>query len=73
MLTRRTSHADTSHRIAVYCNAAKDSYKALTGHWLYALPQLLIVLGWSPLSVDLCWHLLRASVVVDGRSITLLV
>jgi len=32
---------------------------------------LLIVVDWSSLSADMCWHWLRASVVVEGRSITL--
>jgi hypothetical protein len=49
-----------------------ELYKALAWQWLCELPQLLIVVDWSPLSADMRWHLLRASVVVDGRSITLL-
>lgn len=35
------------------------------------MPQWLIVVDWSSLTADLQWHWLRASVVVDGRSITL--
>lgn len=48
-----------------------DAYHALAHEWLSGLPQLLIVVDWSSLSADLQWHWLRASVVVDGRSITL--
>lgn len=46
-------------------------YRALAERWLADLPQLLIVVDWTPLSGDLQWHGLRASVVVDGRSVTL--
>jgi hypothetical protein len=48
-----------------------DTYRALAHEWLSGLPQLLIVVDWSSLTDDLKWHWLRASVVVDGRSITL--
>jgi hypothetical protein len=48
-----------------------DAYRALAHEWLSGLPQLLIVVDWSPVTDDMQWHLLRASVVVDGRSITL--
>ena len=48
-----------------------DVYRALAHQWLSGLPQVLIVVDWSSLTDDLKWHWLRASVVVDGRSITL--
>ena len=48
-----------------------DVYRALAHEWLSGLPQLLIVVDWSSLTADLKWHWLRASVVVEGRSITL--
>ena len=48
-----------------------DAYRALAHEGLSGLPQLLIVVDWSSLSDDLQWHWLRASVVVDGRSIAL--
>ena len=48
-----------------------EAYRALAHEWLSGLPQLLIVVDWSPVTDDMAWHLLRASVVVDGRSITL--
>lgn len=48
-----------------------DAYRALAHEWLSGLPQLLVVVDWSSLTADLQWHWLRASVVVDGRSITL--
>ena len=46
-------------------------YAALARRWLSGLPQLLIVVDWSSLTADLRWHWLRASVVVEGRSLTL--
>jgi hypothetical protein len=48
-----------------------EAYRALAHEWLSQLPQLLIVVDWSSLTADLKWHWLRASVVVEGRSITL--
>jgi hypothetical protein len=48
-----------------------NAYRALAGEWLSGLAQLLIVVDWSPVTDDMQWHLLRASVVVEGRSITL--
>lgn len=47
------------------------AYAALARTWLSGLPQLLIVIDWSSLSADMQWHWLRASVVVEGRSLTL--
>lgn len=48
-----------------------DVYRALAHAWLTDLPQWLIVVDWSTLTADQKWHWLRASVVVDGRSLTL--
>lgn len=48
-----------------------DLYAALAQQWLTGLPQVLIVVDWSSLAADMQWHWLRASVVCDGRSITL--
>lgn len=39
--------------------------------WLQDLPRVLLVVDWSDLSADQLWQSLRASVVVQGRSITL--
>ena len=47
------------------------AYAALARTWLSGLPQLLIVIDWSSLSADMQWHWLRASVVAEGRSLTL--
>ena len=51
-----------------------DIYRTLAARWLggdaRASP-LLIVVDWSSLSADMHWHWLRASVVVEGRSVTL--
>ncbi len=46
-------------------------YAVLARRWLTGLPQLLIVVDWSSLTADLRWHWLRASVVVEGRSLTI--
>lgn len=48
-----------------------DIYRTLAARWLSGASPLLIVVDWSSLSADLAWHWLRASVVVEGRSITL--
>lgn len=48
-----------------------DIYRTLAARWLTGASPLLIVVDWSSLSADMAWHWLRASVVVDGRSITL--
>ena len=48
-----------------------DLYAALARQWLTDLPRLPVVVDWSSLTADMQWHWLRASVVCDGRSITL--
>lgn len=46
-------------------------YGRLAHLWLCGLPQVLLVVDWSDLTPDQCWHWLRASVAVNGRSVTL--
>jgi Transposase DDE domain len=46
-------------------------YEALARQWLNGLPKVLLVVDWSDLSPDQRWHWLRASVVVNGRGVTL--
>jgi hypothetical protein len=48
-----------------------DIYRTLAARWLTGASPLLIVVDWSSLSADMHWHWLRASVVVEGRSLTL--
>ena len=48
-----------------------DIYRTLAARWLTGASPLLIVVDWSSLSADLGWHWLRASVVIEARSITL--
>ena len=55
---------------AVY-GARMSIYQAVAAHWLAGIRQLLIVVDWSGVTPDQQWHLLRASVAVDGRSVTL--
>lgn len=46
-------------------------YQQVAGVWLKDLSQILVIVDWSDLSEDQRWQLLRASVVVEGRSVTL--
>ena len=46
-------------------------YRRLAQRWLTGVEQWLIVVDWSDVTQDQRWQLLRASVVVEGRSITL--
>lgn len=51
--------------------ARLDLYAALARRWLAGIKQVLVVVDWSDLTADQRWQLLRASVVVEGRSLTL--
>jgi len=46
-------------------------YEALARQWLKGITLPLIVIDWSDLTPDRRWQLLRASVAIEGRSITL--
>lgn len=48
-----------------------EVYRSLARRWLHDVEQWLIVIDWSDVTADQCWQLLRASVVVEGRSVTL--
>ena len=48
-----------------------ELYAALAARWLSGVGQLLLVIDWSDLTPDQRWHWLRASVAVEGRSVTL--
>ncbi len=48
-----------------------ELYRQVADLWLKDLARILVVIDWSDLSKDQRWHCLRASVVVQGRSITL--
>ena len=52
-----------ARRHALYCDVAQ--------RWLAGVTQLLVVVDWSDVTADQRWHLLRASVAVEGRSVTL--
>jgi hypothetical protein len=48
-----------------------EVYRCLAQCWLKDVPQFLVVVDWSDLTRDQRWQLLRASVIVEGRSVTL--
>jgi Transposase DDE domain len=52
-------------------SARHQLYAALASRWLGGVAQVLLVVDWSDLTADQRWQWLRASVVVDGRSMTL--
>src|SRR5208282_4581883 len=49
----------------------EDVYAAVAQQWLRGVKTLLVVVDWSDLTLDQSWQWLRASVVVEGRSVTL--
>lgn len=49
----------------------EDLYREIARCWLDGLSQVLLVIDWSDLTANQRWQWLRASVVVDGRSVTL--
>jgi hypothetical protein len=51
--------------------ARHQLYMALASRWLRGVEQVLLVVDWSDLTRDQRWQWLRASVVVEGRSVTL--
>lgn len=51
--------------------ARGEVYRNVAQHWLRDVSPLLVVIDWSDVTRDQRWHGLRASVVVDGRSVTL--
>lgn len=46
-------------------------YGEVAQRWLAGVTQLLVVVDWSDVTADQRWHLLRASVALEGRSVTL--
>lgn len=51
--------------------ARLDIYRKLAAQWLSGLDDVLVLIDWSDATTDQRWHLLRASVAVEGRSVTL--
>ena len=51
--------------------ARRDIYRALAHRWLKGVEHILVVVDWSDLTRDQHWQLLRASVAIQGRSLTL--
>ncbi len=46
-------------------------YKKLLYRWLSCFDNLVIIVDWSPLTKNQEWHVLRASIALKGRSLTL--
>lgn len=51
--------------------ARQEIYLGVAAQWLAGIDQVLVVVDWSDTTPDQRWHLLRASVTVEGRSVTL--
>lgn len=51
--------------------AREQIYGEVAAQWLAGIDQILVVVDWSDATADQRWHLLRASVAVEGRSVTL--
>lgn len=49
----------------------EEIYRCLARRWLRGVERVLIVVDWSEVTADQCLHLLRASVALEGRSVTL--
>ena len=46
-------------------------YRQVADYWLAGIGEVLVVIDWSDATTDQRWHLLRASIAVKGRSVTL--
>lgn len=51
--------------------ARAEIYREVATQWLAGIDQVLMVVDWSDATTDQRWHLLRASIAVEGRSVTL--
>lgn len=51
--------------------ARMEIYREVAAQWLAGISQVLVVVDWSDATTDQRWHLLRAGVSVEGRSVTL--
>ena len=60
LLGNANLHAETAH-----------VYEMLARRFLRGVPTPLIIVDWSDLSADRHWQLLRASMALEGRSVTL--
>ena len=52
-------------------SARLDIYRKLAARWLSGLDNVLVLIDGSDATTDQRWHLLRASIAVEGRSVTL--
>ena len=51
--------------------ARQEIYRQVAAQWLEGIEQILVVVDWSDATLDQKWHLLRSSVAIEGRSVTL--
>jgi hypothetical protein len=51
--------------------ARLEIYRQVAARWLTGLDKVLILIDWSDATTNQRWHLLRASIAVEGRSVTL--
>jgi hypothetical protein len=74
-LRRSADHACTGHVTPTaggeLHTETPDLYKALIGQCLAGVQTPLILIDWSDLTPDRRWQVLRASVALEGRSVTL--
>lgn len=70
-LKHRIKSVDRLLGNSAFHHARDQLYRSVAAQWLEGLQQLLVVVDWSDATQDQRWHLLRASAVVEGRSITL--
>ena len=55
-----------------HLHAERERIHAAMNRWLVRSEQPVIIVDWSDLKADRSWHLLRASIPVGGRTLTLL-
>ncbi len=52
-------------------NAKMEIYRQVAMRWLTGIDTVLVVVDWSDATTDQRWHLLRASISIEGRCVTL--
>jgi hypothetical protein len=55
-----------------HLHVEREPLYAGMARWLVRTPHPIIVIDWSDLKADRCWHLLRAAIPVGGRTLPVL-